>query len=262
MEKNIKQLLDAYKDYDDRILANNILDYVLHCEKYLEYKRSDFLDPRQQILIEQLLRKFNEIDYFFDGGYEEAERKICIIYNSEIKSESIEKSYTIFKLTWNNKSSGKISHRDVLGSLMGSGIKREMVGDIKLVDNSAYVVCIKDIFKYLSGNIDKIGSTAIDLTVVDEIQNNISKVKVLNTTVSSLRLDGIVSAGFGVSRSDSTQAVKSGKIKLNWQEEQSATRIVKAGDTISYKGKGRIVLKEVLGQTNKERTKIIIDKYI
>ncbi|MFN7105534.1 MAG: hypothetical protein ACK4M3_02975, partial [Pyrobaculum sp.] len=45
-----------------------------------EKKAGNFLDPAQQKLAEEISRDFPDAGYFFDGGFEEAERKILVVF--------------------------------------------------------------------------------------------------------------------------------------------------------------------------------------
>ncbi len=259
--KDNKQILDRYKDYEDRVLVNELLEYSRACEKGYTLKHTDFLDPRQQKLAEDILGVNKSICYDFQGGIPESERAICLIYdeNYEISEEDI--PITILSVTW-NKSSRKLSHRDFLGSILGCGIKREKVGDIILDDDSAYVACMSDISRYLLYNLNKVGSVAVSVSETKEPHRKEEKVKVIASTVASLRLDSIIATGYGVSRAKAVETVKSGKVKVNWEDTESASREMKQGDVVSLRGKGRIVLEEVAGTTKKDRVRITIKKYL
>jgi RNA-binding protein YlmH len=73
-----------------------------------------------------------------------------------------------------------------------------------------------------------------------------------------MRLDCIASAGFGISRSKIAEYIKAEKVNINWEKTVSLTREVKQGDTISIRGKGRVVLESVGGLTKKGRISITL----
>ncbi len=253
---------EKYTDYDQRLLVNKILDIVEYCKKNFTYKATSFLDPMQQKIAEDLLDCESDIEYQFEGGIENSERKLCIIYHEDIDLEQLETMYEILEISWYSKGSKKPTHRDFLGSLMGSGIKRETIGDILLQEEMAYVVCTKEISDYILYNIDKVGSVPVKLKIAENINVTEENEKVLNVTVASLRLDSIISAGFRISRTKAAELIKSGKVRINWEEKELTSKSIKQGDVISIRGKGRIVLDEVTGNTKKDRTKITIKKYV
>lgn len=81
-------------------------------------------------------------------------------------------------------------------------------------------------------------------------------------TVSSLRLDAIVSAAFSISRGKAQSLIRSEKTTINWTVVSNTSFIVKEGDILSLRGYGRIKLEEVLGNTKKGRIGIEIGRYV
>lgn len=256
------KVAEKYTDYDDRLLANKILDAVEYCDKNFTYKATTFLDPRQQKLIEGLLMKEKGIKYYTESGIEESERKLYIIYNEDYDTEDIEKPYQILEFTWYNKSVKKPSHRDFLGTIIGAGIKREMLGDIILHEDKAYVVCSREVSEYILYNIERIGSLPVKVQVVEQVDAAKENEKTINTTVASLRLDGILSAGFAISRTKAAELIKSGKVRINWEEKDVTSKVIKQNDVISIRGKGRIILEEIAGNTKKDKIRIVIKKFV
>lgn len=259
--KDIKQILDRYKDYEDRVLVNELLDYRKACAAGCTLKHTDFLDPRQQKIAEYILSMDKSICYDFFGGIAESERTVCLIHdvNYEIAKEDI--PITTLSITW-NKNAKKLSHRDFLGSILGCGIKREKVGDIILDEDRAYVACMSDISRYLLYNLNKVGSVAVSVSETKDTLRKEEQVKVITSTVASLRLDSVIATGYGVSRAKAVETVKSGKVKVNWEDIVSSSREIRQGDVISIRGRGRILLEEVSGTTKKDRIRITIKKYL
>lgn len=259
--KDNKLILERFKDYEDRVLVNGLLEGAKASISGYASRHTDFLDPRQQRIAEEVLGQQNNIAYEFYGGIEGSERAICIIYdiNYEITEKDI--PITILSIAW-SKSSRKLSHRDFLGSILGCGIKREKVGDIILGDNQAYVACMSEISTYLLYNLNKVGSVAVSVTEAEAAGKKEEKVKLITTTVASLRLDSLVASGYGVSRAKAVETVRNGKVKVNWEDSESPSREMKQGDVVSIRGKGRIVLEEVYGTTKKDRIRIVIKKYL
>lgn len=85
-----------------------------------------------------------------------------------------------------------------------------------------------------------------------------SAVKEVQTTVSSLRLDAVGGSGFGISRSKMTEAIKAGRVRLNWQVVTSPSRTVREGDVISVPGRGKLVVDAIGSPTRKGRLPVSI----
>ncbi len=259
--KDNKLISDRYKEYEDKVLVNELLEYAKVCTSGYTVRCTDFLDPRQQKIAEEILGMQKNVSYEFFGGIENSERAVCVIYdmNYEISEEDIQ--ITILSITWSKNSRG-LSHRDFLGSILGCGIKREKVGDIILDEEQAYVACMSDISRYLLYNLNKVGNTAVNVSETREAQKKEEKVRIIASTVASLRLDSLIATGYGISRAKAVETVKSGKVKVNWEDAESVSKEMKQGDVISLRGRGRIVLEEVSGTTKKDRIRIVIKKYL
>jgi RNA-binding protein YlmH len=259
--KDNKLVLDRYKDYEDRVLVNEMLEYAKACNSGYTSRHTDFLDPRQRKITEDILTMHKSIRYGFFGGIEESERAICVVYDENYKITEEDIPITILSITW-SKISRELSHRDFLGSIMGCGIKREKVGDIILDNDRAYVACMSDISKYLLYNLNKVGSVAVNVSETNKVQKKVEKVNIISSTVASLRLDSLIATGYGVSRAKAVEAVRSGKVKVNWEDTDSSSKEMKQGDVISLRGRGRVVLEEISGTTKKDRIRIVIKKYL
>ena len=82
----------------------------------------------------------------------------------------------------------------------------------------------------------------------------------IRATVASLRLDSVAAAGFGVSRTQMTEEIQAEKVKVNWKDAKNASQNVKAGDIISFRGRGRVEVVEITGQTKKGRRGVLLKR--
>ncbi|MGM0378229.1 MAG: RNA-binding protein [Bacillota bacterium] len=235
-----------------------IIDLINKSTRNYDKKFSNFLRPS----ISSIIKKYINIDDFnlsFLGN----ERQIMSIYPfyEELKI----KDYPIkaLKLSYNKKFSN-IGHRDVLGTLMSLGIKRDNIGDIAVFDEKTFIVVKKDIFDYLRINFRKIKNTPINIKEIsyDEINFPEKRYKNIKTTLNTNRVDAIISKGFGINRKSAKKFIKNNKVKVNHFLISKAYKDVEKGDIISVKGKGRLILSKKLGLSNKDRLKVIIKKLI
>jgi RNA-binding protein YlmH len=97
---------------------------------------------------------------------------------------------------------------------------------------------------------------------LEEVVAKEERVKEIRTTVASMRLDVIAAAGFGVSRSKMAGDIATDKLKVNWQEAKNSAQNVKQGDVISMRGRGRVEISEIVGQTKKGRTSVILKRFL
>lgn len=258
-------ILKKVSKIEDKLLVSKMLDRAERAENKGIITFSDFLDPYQKNIVEKALSGSIDAELVFNGGYGGAEREVAIFCPNNMPAEDLEEHDLPLKLLYVKlKARENLSHRDFLGSLMGLGIKREKVGDIIVKEESCEIVVMDEIAEFIKFNLVKVGNTNVDSEIRDigEINAPEPKVKEINTTVASLRLDSIASAGFGISRSKMVEFIKGEKVNLNWESINSVTKQVKEGDTISIRGKGRVVVEKVNGMTKKGRIAVALKRLI
>lgn len=215
---------------------------------------SKFLNISEQLLIIPHLKNAH---YKLDGGYESAERKTLIFYpDYDVEANNI----SLVRVTKSKLDT--LEHKDYLGSLMALNIKRECIGDITLHDTGADIFVITDILEFVLLNYNVAGRKTIK---PEHIPLENITVKTLDTiekvlTVSSMRLDVIISNLYNVSRNASADAIKSGKISINSMPALKNDIKVKILDLINFRGKGRIKITDDLGISAKGKIKIVINK--
>ena len=255
-----KQILFGITDADDKTFLTRMCDKADKAVLSGINMYTRFMAPRELNMIIQRFGKFADVEAF--GGYDNAERALVRFYDSSFCYEDVNWPISVLKIT---SSGGMVfGHRDYMGSLLGLGIKREMLGDIVICSDCAVVFCHSDIEDFILLNFTKVGRTTIrcELCNTDELELPQRAFKDKSITVSSLRLDCVVSAATNLSRSSATEAVRRGAVTHNYEEAQSASKIVTNGDVISVRGFGKFVV-ECSGElTKKGRYHATIKQYI
>lgn len=199
------------------------------------------------------------------GGYENAERQM-LVYLPEYLDESalVEDDSPVVCLRATFYEGDSPSHRDFLGALMGAGIARETVGDICVGKGSCDFFVSTEIAPYILQNFTSAGRTRLHLEQISlsEVCVPEPEVKEIKDTVSSLRLDSIISSGFRIGRSAAAQYVTAGKAAIDGLPCVKPDKQVGAGAKISVRGMGKIKLKTVNGLTKKGRISVVIDRYV
>lgn len=142
---------------------------------------------------------------------------------------------------------------------MSLGIERETVGDILVEDGRCVVFVKSEIKDYIVSQISKIGRVGVKICEAD--LNNLPKgrgFEELGYIVSSMRLDNIVAAITGLSREKTKSQILSGDVCLNYSEARNISQNVCQDDCITIRGKGKYIIKAVVGYTKKQRIRISI----
>ena len=239
-----------------KYINEKVSDKVEQYYKFAKVVATNFLDPSELV---QVTGELKYVEHFIWGGFEGAERKIILIgvENKEELNEDVSEFITVVRVENTN---GILTHRAILGSILGLGIKREMLGDIIVQNNLCDIIISKTIAEYVLNNLKAIGRDKITIREISFgeliIPEDLSKE--VKTTVSSLRIDSVISAGYGISREKSAALVKSELVKLNHVVIKSAVKSVHEGDLISVRGKGRLEVREIGGVSKSGRIKIVL----
>lgn len=262
---NREDIIKKVSKSEDKLVVAKVLDRFFLMEKTNKPVITDFLDPHCRSVVSKCLESDNIDNFLFYGGYDGAERTIVVFCPSNMprnQEPDLTGFFKVLKISLMHREN--MTHRDYLGALMGLGIKREKIGDILIKDEYCLVIALSDIAEFIRYNLDKVGNAKVDIEYVDldSLQAYEPKVKDIRTTVASLRLDSIASAGFGMSRNKIADFIKAEKVNLNWETTPSLTKLVKQGDMISIRGKGRVVLEEIGRTTKKDRISVYLKKFI
>ena len=246
-----------------KLVMAKIEDLVNGTIKNQSWSTTWFLDPTTQIDIERYLSGNREISYKKAGGYPLSERNIFAIYPDWMEFDDNLFPLCGISIEWDNRYD-KIGHRDILGSILGLGIKREKIGDIIVNDNISHVIAMDDIAPFIVASLTKVGKATVRVADLDLENLDIPepKFKDIRTTVPSMRLDCLASSGFGFSRSKILPYIRDGRIFVNWEQITKPDYQIKEGDLITLRGSGRIRITEVSGFTRKKRITVVIQKYI
>ena len=121
----------------------------------------DFLDPRQQQIISSLLGLDDEVRIGFFGGIEgQSESGLCYF---PIIIHRIKVIFNFVYLKYLPEKVYNLEHRQVLGTLMSLGLKREKFGDILIQNDRVQFVAAEEIETYLNVNLEKVGKASVTI---------------------------------------------------------------------------------------------------
>ena len=246
---------------EDSILLAGIEDKILQCQDHYTVTNSTFLDMRQRTMAEAVCRQHKGLRYCFYGGYEDAERTVAVFLPDYAELADYD-PLALLRIKQDGRR--ELSHRDYLGSLMGLGIKREMVGDILVRENGADIVILKEMGEFLLYHYEKAGRTSLhaETASIREIIIPENRFEEKRDTVASLRLDNVIASAFSLSRGRAAEAIESGLVFVNGLQTEKADRQIKEGDKLVLRGKGKVLLKAVGGVTKKDRISIVLNKFL
>jgi RNA-binding protein YlmH len=225
---------------------------------------SRFLTPAEQRDVASIGacgRKTGDFTLIFDGGYENAERARAIFLNSDWGEYEQTELFTALKIT--HRPQDTLGHRDILGAIMALGIERDTVGDIVMDEHTAALVCLPELSGYIIENLTKAGRVGISLSEIslDELSVRQEELTIKTDTVASLRLDAVLCAAFGLSRTKAAELIAADRVSLDHQPCVQPAKELIEGALLSVRGLGRAKLLEIGGVSKKGRLFIRVGLY-
>ncbi|SHH11741.1 YlmH family RNA-binding protein [Tepidibacter thalassicus] len=252
-----ERITNHIKDLELKNTLYKVIDKAIGVLKNHDYRCTDFLNPYEIKNAISILNAVDDIKYSIYGGYEKSERKVIYIYPYYIFEQDLDIPIKVLEITGNFKFK-EISHRDYLGAILGLGIKREKIGDIIIHKDFCQVIVKKDICDFLLLNLNKVGNNSVKIKEIDisDIKYSEPEYKEVSFTVSSQRLDCIISGIYNLSRQESSKIVLSQKVYIDFELVNTTSKAVKEGSLISVKGRGRAIISEIGNYTKKGRVKV------
>lgn len=193
------------------------------------------------------------------GGHKDADRKRIIFSPFEVN----EKDYVEAMLieTRNIVFEG-FSHREILGALMGLGIKRSLIGDIVIADKKAYVFFASESEEMIL-SLDKVGrenvkASSIEIDQVPFVNRN----EIRSISVASTRLDALLARVFSITREEAKDSISKGLVKVGQEPNYKNDYIPKEGERISLKGHGKFRFLGEKGTSKKGKTIVDVEIYL
>ncbi len=155
-----------------------------------------------------------------------------------------------------------LSHRDFLGALMNLGIERSTLGDVRVGEKEAWLFCLDSIAPFVCDNLTQVRHTHVSCEPAAEaadIPEEEPAEEML--VVSSLRADALLAGIYKLSRTDSLNAFRMGKVYVNGQLCENNSRALKENDVVNLRGKGKFIFRGVGYETRKGKLSVTVQVY-
>ncbi|AFC32190.1 RNA-binding S4 domain-containing protein [Paenibacillus mucilaginosus 3016] len=247
---------------DEHRFVDKAAEWVARAEQH-EAKLTDFLDPRQAFILTTLVNRSMDVQLLLNGGHPSAERRRAWVAPDYRVLESEDPGITLLSITSPDEKLEDLDHGDYMGAILSLGIKREKVGDIHVRPDGCHILVASEIADYFRLNLSQVHRVHVmtEVLPLERLQFTEVKLEELQLSVASLRLDGIVSDVYRLSRAKVLVPIKAGRCKVNWKQEEDPSKPLREGDVVSLQGAGRFKVLEIEGVTKKGRTRVKIGKY-
>lgn len=245
---------------EEALLKARIEDAVRLCKRRSSPVFIGFLDEHQQAVAKGMLRAEDVVWSFF-GGHADGERTLLGVSPDFLPLE--EAWFPLTAMGFHYRSGREITHRDVLGSLLSAGVRREMIGDILCADGVSVVFVKDEIVSFLQEEIVKIGGEGVrcEVPFAGELPQAHTFVE-RRDTVASPRLDAVLRVCLSASREEAARRIEMGLVSVNHVICTSVSAQVQEGDVLSVRGAGRFRVAQIGPPTRKGRLFVTVEQYV
>ena len=265
-----QRILAKHSKPEDKLLISKFIDKIKLSEVKNKIEYLDFLDLREQHLLQKIINSEKIENCLFSGLIQDAERKILLLYPNKFRNlleedEKVLLPIKCIRIKLPKEMYGKHNHRNYLGGLIKLGIKREKIGDILVFEDGADIIILEEVEKFLLANIGtltRFNKSKIELINLEDIREKKMNKQEINIIVPSLRIDAVISDILKTSRGKVDELLNEGRVFLNYEEIYKSTKQIKEKDILVVRGKGKFEIGPLDGNTRNGRIKLKVYKYI
>lgn len=228
------------------------------------YCFTNFLDLAALSSFFRVLPFLPPVPYALFGGAEGCERKLLRLGNEDFCGYEMPFPIACIRMfPLNKKFADPLTHRDFLGALMALGLEREMLGDIMVRENEAYLFCLERIAPYILENFVQARHTTLCCEIVSTPpEGALFRTEKRVVQLSSERIDALIAHVYRLSRSDAQALFPTGKIFVDGRLCENTGYTPKPGEIISVRGFGRMRYTGTESLSKKGKCNVAVEVYV
>ena len=244
----------------DALLIARLDDLLELSDKYSCPRFLGFLDERETALARNYLRKRGEGIRFY-GGHPEAEWMMVGAFPDYYPPS--DEAFPLSVIAFFFRKEARLTHREVLGTLLGAGIRREKLGDILCGEGLAVVMADEELVSFLTQQIDRIGGEGVRVqSDYDGPLPVFHRYRPIDGTIASPRLDAILKLLISSSREVAADMIRTGLVSVNHCVCNEVAATLREQDVLSVRGCGRYRIEQIGPETQKGRLRLTAVQYI
>lgn len=218
----------------------------------------DFLDPREQNIVESLSGHYPELKIELYGGGDAAGRErmraMLVPEMMEVTHDDFE--VMVVELEYPRKYVD-LSHRNILGAIMNVGLDRNLIGDIVIGETIQFAIA-RPYFNVFETELTTIKNAPVTLSEVphEQFTGIIDDGVVETVLISSFRLDTVTAEILKEGRAKAKNRIEKMKVKVNHTPVSNPAMVLEEGDVISVRHFGRYKVTELLHETKKGKYRV------
>ena len=229
-----------------------------------QYLFTTFLSMSELDLYYQMEREISYVPVTMFGGTKDCERVMLRFGSEELCGYEESFPITCIEIAPIIEKFGEVlSHRDYLGALMNLGMERSTLGDIIIIEKTAYLFCTEKMAPYILENLSQIRHTHVRCKIAEQVpESTITKMERKNCLVSSERADSVIAKLYNMSRSQGVELFRAKKVFINGRLNENNSGMLKPGDRVSVRGYGKFLYQGTAYETKKGKLSVEVDVYV
>ena len=229
-----------------------------------QYLFTTFLSMSELDLYYQMEREISYVPVTMFGGTKDCERVMLRFGSEELCGYEEPFPITCIEIAPIIEKFGEVlSHRDYLGALMNLGMERSTLGDIIIIEKTAYLFCTEKMAPYILENLSQIRHTHVRCKIAEQVpESTITKMERKNCLVSSERADSVIAKLYNMSRSQGVELFRAKKVFINGRLNENNSGMLKPGDRVSVRGYGKFLYQGTAYETKKGKLSVEVDVYV
>lgn len=250
---------------DDRLLESRVADALQTVPRRRRPQFLGFLDEHERKVAQRIVsREGGGCRGMEWGGYPGAERVLLGVFPDFEEPEPEKFPIVCLRIRWRF---GTLSHRDFLGALLSLGLKREAIGDIAVDPSGDGGVCLAmlrdQMAAFAAENLERVGGCGVSCETADGGEmHGPDRFEEIADTIASPRLDCVVAALCGTSRTQAGELIAGGLVSVDFEMEKNRAAAVGEGAAVSIRGHGRFAVDSVGPPTRKGRLRLAARRYL
>lgn len=251
-------------DAEETLFKKRLTELANKAYTNSQYLFTGFLSMSELDIYYQIEREISYVPVTMFGGTKDCERVMLRFGSEELCGYEEPFPITCIGIAPMLEKFGELlSHRDYLGALMNLGIERSTLGDIIIVEKTAYLFCTEKMAPYILDNLVQVRHTHVRCKIAEHVPDStITKIERKSCLVSSERADSVIAKLYNMSRSQGVELFRAKKVFINGRLNENNSGILKLGDRVSVRGYGKFIYQGTAYETKKGKLSVEVDVYV